>query len=915
MDRTTNASRTPRAPEIQSAVEDLVVDLPGRVGRAFLVDGPPGCGKTTALGRLVDRVADGDHLVLTATCTPPETGLPFGVLDQLVASPGVAGVDPRPVARLGGLLAPAARPVDGAAPPRLHHSLCAALIALSEAAPLVIAVDDVRHGDTASLRVLLQLVHRLDTARVRLLLTDDLLLPSGFPPLRHELLRLRGLGLVRVAPLPTARVREEAVRAVGADVAKRVDFAALTGGNPLLLHALAEDVLESGEPRETGYGNAFLSCLHRNEPLFPDTVRALAVLGGGSASDLGRLSGHEPERVAQVLNALRESGLLAGDGFRHDAARRAVVADIPVAEHEALRHRAARLLRDRGGAVTDIAGHLLRAGRVTDPWAAGLLVDAAELVAQRGEPAAAVALLQRALDCSPDRVRRAAVQARLAAAEWLVNPSTSARHHTALLAAFRAGRLSVRDSATLVEHLRWAGSTADSDAVLAGLRADPRAAEEVPVLEHWLAGAYPGAARPGTAPGRDVDSARTRAEQAPRANAVLLDVLVAGDGDDVAERAEAVLREVRLARDPGGSGGAAVPALSALLYSDRADVAASWCEQLLSARAVPLLPVPRAQVLALAAESALRRGDHPRADELAREALTVLPPTAWGVSVGLPLSTRILALTRMGRCDEAAAVVARPVPNGVFGHRTSVDYLHARGHFLLARGRPRAALGDFLLCGEQLTRWGLGGGCAPVPWRTAAAEAWLAQGDPDRARALAHEQLGRPGSDSRRARGQALRLLAATGPVKRRPRLLREAVAVFEAVDDKYELARTLRDLGGAQRALGEHALARRVVRRGWHVARMCGAAPLCEELMPTADGLVPAQQASAACGSDTGRLTSSEHRVAALAASGLTNREIAVKLYVTHSTVEQHLTRVFRKLGIKQREQLPPALSADRSG
>ncbi|ACU37203.1 AAA family ATPase [Actinosynnema pretiosum subsp. pretiosum] len=903
-----------RAPEIQSAVEHLAVDLPDRAGRAFLVDGPPACGKTTALRRLVDRIAHEDHLVLTATCTPPETELPFGVLKQLLASPGMARVDPRLVADLGELLAPAPPPADDSALLQLYHSLCAALIALSEEVPLVIAVDDVRHGDTASLHVLLQLVHRLDTARVRLLLTDDLLLPVSFPPLRYELLRLRGLGLVRVAPLPAARVREEAVRAVGADVAKRVDFAALTGGNPLLLHALAVDVLEAGEPREIGYGNSFLSCLHRNEPLFLDTVRALAVLGGGSASDLGRLSGHEPEQVAQVLNALRESGLLAEDGFRHDAARRAVVADTPVAEHEVLHRRAARLLRDQGGAVTDIADHLLRAGRITDPWAADLLVDAAELVVQRGEPTAAVALLQRALDCSPDRERRTAVQARLATAEWLVNPSTSARHHTALLAAFHAGRLSVRDSATLMKHLRWAGNTADSDAVLARLRTDPRAAEDVPVLEHWLTSTYPGAARPRTVLGRDVDSARSRADLVPRANAVLLDVLVAGDSDDVADRAEAVLRELRLARESGCYGGAAVLALSALLYSDRADVAASWCEQLLSARAVPLLPMPRAQVLALAAESALRRGDHPSADELAREALTVVSPTAWGVSVGLPLSTRVLALTRMGRYDEAAAVVAQPVPNGMFGHRNSVDYLYARGHFFLARERPRAALGDFLLCGEQLTRWGLGSGCAPVPWRTAAAEAWLAQGNRDQARVLIHEQLGRPGTDSRRARGQALRLLAATSSVKRHPQLLREAVAVFEAVDDKYELARTLRDLGRAQRALGENKLARRVIRRGWHVARMCEAAPLCEELMPTADGLVPAQPASAARRSDLDRLTSSEHRVAALAASGLTNREIAVKLYVTHSTVEQHLTRVFRKLGIKQREQLPPELSVDRS-
>ena len=39
---------------------------------------------------------------------------------------------------------------------------------------------------------------------------------------------------------------------------------------------------------------------------------------------------------------------------------------------------------------------------------------------------------------------------------------------------------------------------------------------------------------------------------------------------------------------------------------------------------------------------------------------------------------------------------------------------------------------------------------------------------------------------------------------------------------------------------------------------------------------------------------------MAALAAQGSTNREIAAELYITVSTVEQHLTRVYRKLNIR---------------
>lgn len=42
--------------------------------------------------------------------------------------------------------------------------------------------------------------------------------------------------------------------------------------------------------------------------------------------------------------------------------------------------------------------------------------------------------------------------------------------------------------------------------------------------------------------------------------------------------------------------------------------------------------------------------------------------------------------------------------------------------------------------------------------------------------------------------------------------------------------------------------------------------------------------------------LTYSEHTVAQLATTGLSNRQIANRLHITVSTVEQHLTRVYRK-------------------
>lgn len=59
------------------------------------------------------------------------------------------------------------------------------------------------------------------------------------------------------------------------------------------------------------------------------------------------------------------------------------------------------------------------------------------------------------------------------------------------------------------------------------------------------------------------------------------------------------------------------------------------------------------------------------------------------------------------------------------------------------------------------------------------------------------------------------------------------------------------------------------------------------------------------AAGDPTAVLTRAERRVAVLAANGCTNRSIAARLYVTPSTVEQHLTSVYRKLRVRSRGDL----------
>ena len=135
--------------------------------------------------------------------------------------------------------------------------------------------------------------------------------------------------------------------------------------------------------------------------------------------------------------------------------------------------------------------------------------------------------------------------------------------------------------------------------------------------------------------------------------------------------------------------------------------------------------------------------------------------------------------------------------------------------------------------------------------------------------------------------------------------LAAEAAELAELlVDDEYVFGRArLRLVAGAMtRRLGQRVEARALLRSAEADFAHLGATPWLvrsqDELRSSGATLRNAAEPEAA-------LTAAEARVARAAASGLSNKEIAAALFLSPKTVEFHLGRIFRKLGVRTRVEL----------
>lgn len=911
---------------LAGALDDAAAGAP----RLTLIAGEPGVGKTRLAGELEARARDAGFLILHGE------SLAFGG-EEFPYAPVVAALrglplddeldelDPDARAALAALL-PRLRLEDGGrrfsdrfGQGRLYELMLEMLGRAAEGQALLIVLEDLHWADRSTRDFVAFLARNLRAERIVLALTyrtGELAPEHPARRLVTELARsplVVRLDLEPLGPDDVAR-QLEAIAGTPVPAALAGELHARAGGNPFFV----EELFAARRDRRAHVPATVADAVALRTAALSEPARellAVAAAAGGQASHAVLERCVPGPGLGPALRETLDAGLLVNDrdgegvALRHGLIGEVIYDALIPAERTALHQTIAAALDETGAPAAQLADQWQRAGAHASALAASLEAGAqaargyafAEASAQyeraltlwdavRPQDGDRVDLLSRAAQAarySGDQPRALALgRAALAAHDHAADPLRAARLYE------RLGEYHSWDDAAALGCYASALELAGDD--LTAIRARLLAAEG-----HALMGL------------RRWAESRERCEQALRVAAA------AGDGEQAAA-----------ARTTLGITLAFLGESEAGERHLREALAAAGGEDAVRAY------VHLGELLRL-------RGDHAGALEAMEAGEQAAARLGMRGSFGSFMYVNAIDdLLRLGRWPEAGARVreAERMDLGV----TAATMLHssaAQLHALRGEGEPAR---EHLERARRCIELGLPGEFE-TPYRSAAATLALAERDPAAAREHAATALSSPpeplytpvllwlgiraeadAAEGERAHGRAVELtradelLAAFPEGAHRelalaeraraagaadPALWRAAGDRFDALGEPYPAAYArLREAealltGGNRRTAAERLWPARAT------AAELAAAPLLEEIDALARrGRISPEPAAPERGGSDELLTPREADVIALLAEGLTNRQIAGRLFISEKTVSTHIGHIYDKLGVHSR-------------
>ncbi|WP_214319858.1 helix-turn-helix transcriptional regulator [Nonomuraea sediminis] len=840
-----------------------------RRARVAVLAGEPGIGKTTLLRAACEQAVCDGYTVFRGGGCAAERGVPYGVF-----------LDALPQGRR--------TPLDAGRRTGIEEA--AAWLRQVLAGRTLLALDDLHLADDPSLALL-----------------DDL---SRDPPCRLLLVHRDGA-------LPGERLDLEPLTVadaltMGCDAAAH----ARALGVPLYLRILHDggDARAAVEPELATLSPVELRVLHAaavagdrfDAPLLaeiadvplPATRAALTTLLHES---LVRPAPRDPASGEEVLV------------HRHPLVREALYDRCGPGWRFGAHVRALAVLEERGAPAHVLAPHVERTAAAGDIRAAAILTEAAA----DADPAPAVRLLEAAIRIAPDPAREVRLAAGLAATGRL-REARDRLHRTIGVLPPGPLRAEAVEGCAMVERLL--GRHAEALALLAA-EPDPTLPLRVEAAVAHLMGDLP--CTPWPLDDAALAAARSQPDPGLLASALALRAL-----DDAAHAtitsttlAHAVEAAALLTREGAGStrvGAWLWTGVAALVLGrmDDADELLRRAGELARRTGQRHLV---SHIRYFAGLAGLRLGQMEEAASAFAEALEAARETGSPDLVCIALAGRAQALAWKGEAAAAAALAEEAV-EAARGRRSLPASL-AIGMVALTR----RLMGDPAGCADLLMAWGGGpelpGFCMlhRVDWLTVLAEAQAAA-----ARSGAADTAGVLGraAQAETAAGQAVQLARRSGVGRQvdlaefaracalkgaapwwAARVAVEAAESFERRGDVPYAAWARILAGSALADAGEAGTARRELEYGRALAAASGARTLIEaaarELRRTGTA-VP--------------LDPRELQITHLVRAGLTNKQIAHRLYLSPRTIEAALTRIFAKLGVSSRAGVAAALTTQRS-